>query len=218
MPHDGSGTGWDIAAPADTDPRKDGAQEIRDLRTGTAIRVNKEHVTLASSSAGGEHKEGSAKAYLDDSGGSAPANRPDGTTPLDADDEGRMLFRHRRPFFWTGTKWRRTGVHGGTVTLGAGTTFSALQTIGCNWRAIHFFGNNGINFTFVSNGPVQDSLTAETISAPFVSGGVVTAATFEINYSNPTIDENAQFQIRSLTGGFGGTTLRYVIIPYAATS
>jgi hypothetical protein len=61
--------------------------EIRDLRTGVGIRMNKEHATLATASAGGEHKEGSAKAYYESS---EPTQRPDGVTNLDSNDAGRI--------------------------------------------------------------------------------------------------------------------------------
>lgn len=90
MPHDGSGTGWNENSPANAHFVKDGAQEIRDLRRGARIRLNKEHEALAASSAGGEHKAGSARAF---SSGSAPTNRPDGATPLGANDSGRLWFQ-----------------------------------------------------------------------------------------------------------------------------
>lgn len=89
MAHDGTGHGWDITAPADSDPRRLGAQEIRDLRTGVGIRMDKEHETLAPASAGGEHKSGSAKAYMQNS---APTTRPGGDS-LSSDDKGRLWVR-----------------------------------------------------------------------------------------------------------------------------
>ena len=86
--HDGNGTGWDETSPKNTDAAFPyGAQEIRDLRKGLRIRMSKEHDTLAVTSAGGEHKEGSAKAYAE---ASAPTNRPDGTTALTSGDAGRL--------------------------------------------------------------------------------------------------------------------------------
>jgi hypothetical protein len=87
MAHSGDGTGWTITDPTDSEFFKDGAKEIRDLRTGVGIRSDKEHVALAGSSAGGEHKEGSAKAYYEATG---PTNRPDGSTALTAADAGRL--------------------------------------------------------------------------------------------------------------------------------
>jgi hypothetical protein len=87
MAHDGTGTGWDITAPSNDDPISDSAQEQRDLRRGVGIRSDKEHVALAASSVGGEHKAGSAKVYASTS---APTQRPDGSTVFTADDKGRL--------------------------------------------------------------------------------------------------------------------------------
>jgi len=84
--HDGSGTGWDEAAPADSDQISSGAQEIRDLRKALRIRLEAEHENMAVSSGGGEHLEGSAKVYRQ---AAAPTTRPDGTA-LDGDDDGRL--------------------------------------------------------------------------------------------------------------------------------
>jgi hypothetical protein len=61
--------------------------EIRDLRKGVGIRADKEHVAAATASAGGEHKEGSAKAYYE---AAEPTQRPDAATNLDATDAGRI--------------------------------------------------------------------------------------------------------------------------------
>ena len=88
MANDGTGTGWAETDPTDSEFVSDGAQEIRDIRKGTRIRTEYEHETFAASSAGGEHKKGSAKAYYQDA---SPANRPDGSTALTSADAGRML-------------------------------------------------------------------------------------------------------------------------------
>lgn len=89
MPNDGTGAGWVTTAPANADNLSAGAQEIRDLRLGVGIRSDKEHVALATSSAGGEHKPGSAKVYFQTS---APTLRPDGTTSLTSGDYGRLYW------------------------------------------------------------------------------------------------------------------------------
>lgn len=49
--------------------------------------MSKEHVTLAATSAGGEHKQGSAVAWAQTT---APTTRPDGSTDLAAADLGRI--------------------------------------------------------------------------------------------------------------------------------
>lgn len=90
MTNNANGSTWDINAPAGLDARSLGAIEIRGLRAGIAIRMDKEHKALvgtANPADGGEHKEGSAVAYYETS---APSNRPDGNT-LTAADEGRLL-------------------------------------------------------------------------------------------------------------------------------
>lgn len=107
MAHDGTGAGWDGTAPVDPDLVKDGAKEIRDLRLGTAIRANKEHVAAAAASVGGEHLQGSAKCYY---GGSAPTKRPDTSTNLDngsttAGDKGRLWIDSGVLKYWNGTTW-----------------------------------------------------------------------------------------------------------------
>jgi hypothetical protein len=111
MAHDGTGAGWDETAPADGDPRKDGAKEIRDLRIGVRIRMEEEHITPAASSVGGRHKEGSAMLYRQDD---APTDDPGGTA-LGADDDGRAWLESD------------TGIL--RVYDGANTTFKGVSLI-----------------------------------------------------------------------------------------
>ena len=70
MANDGTGASWVAATPADADKVKFGGQEIRGLRVGVEMRMNKEHGhlvtgTVASESVGitggGDHLEGSAR-------------------------------------------------------------------------------------------------------------------------------------------------------------
>ena len=83
-----TGTGWDEDAPvANTDPHGNACYEIRDLRKGLRIRVSKEHVALAANSVGGEHKQGSAVAWIQ---ATEPTTRPDGETALTSSDLGRI--------------------------------------------------------------------------------------------------------------------------------
>jgi hypothetical protein len=81
------GTGWDEAEPLGTAAHGVGMYEIRDLRMGVRIRVNKEHVAAGATSAGGEHKQGSAVCWAQ---ASAPTTKPDGATALAAADIGRI--------------------------------------------------------------------------------------------------------------------------------
>ena len=85
------GTGWDIASPRNDDVVSDGATEIRDVRAGVGVRINKEHETLAADSVGGEHKQGSAKVYSSDT---EPLLQPEGGSALLVDaDEGRLWVK-----------------------------------------------------------------------------------------------------------------------------
>lgn len=88
------GTGWDITHPLVGAAHGLLAYEIQDLRKGIGIRSDKEHKTLAASSAGGEHKQGSAIAWIQDT---QPTTRPDGTTDLNADDLGRLWYDTTAP-------------------------------------------------------------------------------------------------------------------------
>lgn len=88
MASDGNGTAWSETVPANTEYVKDGALEVREVKKALRIRLEKEHVALGDSSAGGEHKAGSAVAYYQSS---APTNRPDAATALTAADNGRLF-------------------------------------------------------------------------------------------------------------------------------
>ena len=93
--HNGTGAYWNGTYPADSEPVYKGALELRDLRLGSEYRAAMEHVTYADSEAGGEHVQGSAKAYSQDA---QPTTRPDGVndpwsngaTTLTAADDGRL--------------------------------------------------------------------------------------------------------------------------------
>lgn len=105
MAHDGTGTGWTETDPQDSEFVEDAAQEMRDLRKGVRIRLEKEHSTPASSSAGGEHKAGSAKMYIQSA---EPTARPDGTS-LSSDDYGRLWLDtdDDKLYAYTSTGWKQ---------------------------------------------------------------------------------------------------------------
>lgn len=109
MPHDGTGAGWDETLPTDSGLISDTGQEIRDLRIGVRIRLEKEHNPLDVDEAGGEHKPGSACAYYQ---GSFPSQRPNGTSDLSSADNGRLLVytADSSLWFWDGTAWQRVVV------------------------------------------------------------------------------------------------------------
>jgi hypothetical protein len=88
-------TCWNESSPANNDPINDGATEIRALREAVRAVLENEHQDIDSDSnntvddTAGAHLEGSAKAYYETG---EPSNRPDGSTPLDSDDAGRMWY------------------------------------------------------------------------------------------------------------------------------
>lgn len=89
MANDAGGVSWDELVPNLTTERRLGQREIRAVRVGIRVRLQKEHDTPAGSSVGGEHKQGSAKAYFDSS---TPIFRPDGVTSLNSADNGRLFI------------------------------------------------------------------------------------------------------------------------------
>lgn len=101
-----SSADWDETAPAGTDFINKGDDEIRVLRAGVRERDQKEHVTNASSSAGGEHLQGSAKSFYQ---ASAPTLRPDASTSLDSDDAGRLFVDSddKIPYVWGGAAFQK---------------------------------------------------------------------------------------------------------------
>lgn len=96
---------WDESYPTNSSARNDGAREIRTLRAAVADRLEKEHAANAASTAGGEHKAGSAKIYRQ-AGPTGPTLRPDGTTSLDSNDAGRL---------WLDTSNNALYIHSGSA-------------------------------------------------------------------------------------------------------
>lgn len=84
-----TGAGWNTGAPNDEALIGNSYQELQDLRKGVELRINREHVTLASSSAGGWHLNGSAVCY---EGTTEEPNLPDDSAALSniARDRGRL--------------------------------------------------------------------------------------------------------------------------------
>jgi hypothetical protein len=146
MAHDGSGQGWDIDAPANTDPsHPNGAVEIRDLRRGVAIRMDKEHEALADGEGGGEHLNGSAKAYYQNT---FPTLRPDASTAFNNADVGRLLVRSDTfvAYVRTSTGWQAVRIADGSLTqakLASGVIAPSLSAVISDTRAV---GTDGGTF------------------------------------------------------------------------
>ena len=99
-----NGNDWDETSPALNQARRLGAAEIANLRKAVRQRLLKEHVEPDTANEGGEHKAGSAMCFI---GNTEPTVRPDGTTPLDADDKGRLWYYEAggRVRIWNGSAW-----------------------------------------------------------------------------------------------------------------
>jgi hypothetical protein len=205
MAHDGSGTGWDTAAPANTDDVRNGALEIRDLRVGVALRADKEHVAAGVSSAGGEHKAGSAIPYYQED---EPTLRPDGSTALDSDDAGRLWVDSETGVvsIYDGTEW----IHPGNILAASGaytvdTTYSGSSTgfvtvLGSFYLVAIVCQTGGGNFIAVGT-PGND--ITETYTCVDTSG---TTLEFEVN-----CDQDTQIRFRIKSTNYSGNVYYRVL-------
>lgn len=84
-----TGVGWNTSAPNDEALVGNTYKELQDLRKGVELRANREHLTYASSSVGGWHRNGSAVCY---EGTTEEPNLPDDSAALSniARDRGRL--------------------------------------------------------------------------------------------------------------------------------
>src|SRR4051812_21871905 len=108
MGNSGAGTGWSEGDPANDALVSEYPVETRDLRKGLRLRLKKEHTEPATSTAGGEHKAGSAVTFI---GAVAPTLRPDGVTALDTSDQGRLWWNGSVLKQWTGAAWANVFTH-----------------------------------------------------------------------------------------------------------
>lgn len=93
---------WDVSAPANSDPsHPDGALEIRSLRAAVKKRIDREHASLTTGGAGGEHLEGSARCWYTST---TPTQDPGGSN-LSANDTGRVWFHSgtNTIYVWNGS-------------------------------------------------------------------------------------------------------------------
>lgn len=111
------GTKWDVTSPDIDQPHGNQYKELYDLRKGAALRMNKEHVTLATSSAGGEHKQGSAVAWHLATA-SIPALQPDATA-LATTDNGRLWHDITTDIFYVLDDYSDPTVDGGWIEMGS---------------------------------------------------------------------------------------------------
>ncbi len=222
MAHDGTGAGWDTAAPANSDARKDGAKEIRDLRLGIEGRHNKEHTALVASAAkgdvnaGGEHKAGSAKAYyvgVDDS-----TKRPDGVTALTTADKGRLRINGGLIEYWNGTTW----VAGSTAAsysvavlshvLSAGTSGGSITSAG-SWttRPLNTESDPSAIVTLAANDFTLAAGTYEIeADSPIYAGDAHQSRLFNVTDSITTSLGSCEFSPSSSPFGQSSSKIRVV--------
>lgn len=159
--NDGTGDFWDETAPADSDIESFGAEEIRDLRIGTRLRMGKEHIGNASGIVGGEHRPGSAKAYYLSG---APTTRPDGVTTFDGDDAGR--------FYINSSTLKLTAFNGSAfvdIAVGFATTVPDGSITGTKIAATTIAAGNIINNTITATKIANGTITSTQIAAGGIS-------------------------------------------------
>ena len=204
MANDGTGVDWDTSAPADVDLRSNGALEIRDLRLGVAIRADKEHTAAAASSAGGEHKEGSAVIYTEPKV-EFPTNRPDGSTALTSADEGRQAMVAGWTFIYSGNAigWGENSSGSSSLT----SSFTSFIEVGYAFRAIIVSHGSGQNGLVIFDG-VSDQLT-RFLNMTDLSGGEIRLE-FRTEQDKDTPTDKYQFKWRVATGG--NATMTYLVL------
>lgn len=183
-----SETDWDEAAPAGSDPRNKGDDEIRYLRASVRARLAKEHDTPATSSAGGEHKAGSAKVYY---ATSDPTLRPDGVTALSAADAGRLLYRSDLAALkvYSGSAWGLVGASGGAAFAVLNDT-KAANTAGGSFTS-------GAWRTRTLNTEVADPSSIVTLAS---NQFTLAAGTYYVRASAPAMRVNShQARLRNIT-------------------
>ena len=191
------GTAWDVTAPNIDQPIGDHYKEMYDLRKGVAIRINKEHETLATSSAGGVHKQGSARMwYL--ATASIPQLQVDGSTAMDSGDNGMLWHDTTTDIIYAlddyadpniGTGWISTGMYLGNVDVGASKLTVAVAT-----------GNTAIAGTLGVTG-------ASTFTAGITCNGGVTLGAGDDLIGSSTSDITINTNKFTVAGDTGNTSV-----------
>ena len=160
------------ANPESSDSPSYGDDEIRNLKTAMRERFEKGHtMNTAVGTVGpdGWHKSGSAKLYYQ---AAQPTTRPDGTTALTADDNGRRWVRStdNREYVYVHPSWTAvTTLNGANNTLSGNNTFSGTNTFSSTTTftgAAHFSNNIDIGgITITGSASFSDSIFFDEITA-----------------------------------------------------
>ncbi len=181
------GTLWDVASPDIDQSIGDSYKEIFDLRKGVAVRMNKEHETLATASAGGVHKQGSARAFFQDA---APGTQVDGSA-FDSGDLGSLWFdsnsaidNQANVLTATTPTWTPLSTEIIAVAVAAAHTWADTQTFGVSATFTGGLTSNG-NITLGAGDDLIGSATSDItintnkFTVAGASGNTLVAGTFD---------------------------------------
>jgi len=238
MAHDGNGTGWDELAPTNSELVKDGALEIRDLRKAARIRLEKEHILPAASSVGGEHKMGSAVAYVQATATAVPTQTPAAGAPftsggaaLSSADDGRFWFdtddRTLHIYDDSSTeadKWSPLGMVPVGSIIAWHKTLTGMVTLPSNWVECNA-GAGNVNDTEspIHGQPIPELNADGERTAAITSGGgaFLRGDTTSGTFADDTIqhhDHDVYERATSATTGAGLTLVQDSSTPGSASA
>jgi hypothetical protein len=185
--HDGTGANWNVDDPATaTDYVSEGATELRDLRVGVEMRLNKEHTHIVTgtrtgddlnATGGGEHLEGSARIHT---AAATPTNRP--TTlvvgAVDADGVANDIAI-------TGNEAKAEGL----MCVYSSNNYTLEVYVGSSWCTVGYINSN-ITLT-----------TATTAGTIAITG---TAASIGLTFTNASTDDSSACVKMTVSGGGDG--------------
>jgi len=169
-----SETEWDETVPANTDQISSGDDAIRDFKTQIEYRMEKEHDAFSNSGGGGVHKEGSAMVYYAAAGDSLV--RPDGSTALDSDDEGRIRFNSDDQLIrvYSGSAWVTANYISSVISISSGDALDITNSGTGNCIDLHP-ASTGIGIRTVSTAIGATCGSFTTFSSATVPAVIVTS-------------------------------------------
>ena len=177
--HNGTGANWNVDDPATaTDYVSEGATELRDLRVGVEMRLNKEHAHIAAgtrtgdalnATGGGEHLEGSARIHT---ATSAPTNLVFGA--VDQAGVANNITISGNEALAEGMMWVDTDSN------------YVLQVYAASgWRNIGYINSNTTLTTATTAGTIAITGTAASIGLTFTNASTnASSASISVSNSN----------------------------------
>jgi hypothetical protein len=191
-----TGVGWDTTSPGIGEPQGNDYKELQELKLALSLRLVKEHVAFGVTTAGGEHKPGSAISYFGDFSASAagdalPTRRPDATAPwtsggtaLTAADYGRLAYDSDAVFggiLWVylAAGWTKVGYMDilTAQTIAGVKTFSVSPIVPTPTTDMQVSTKKYVDDYGKTIGAFSDSYETVTISACIQKTGFSTAVT-----------------------------------------